>query len=411
MVVYVGALWRLARLVETGPRKLFFSFRSSLPAALGSIKNGQTNLLLAGALTHAAIDWSRGRRLPTAAWLILAAIAKPIPIVMILLLAAVDLALAPWLLGGLLLTAALLLLFDSWPYVVSQYQEWFADISSIASSPENRFDDLNGLFRALHVEVPTPWMMLARAVAALLTLAAWWIASRRLPEPRRGLTLLGLSAAYLMLFNPRTESNSYVILATAIAGFAALVLVLEGRRAGWLLVGLEIAMGNGSFGRTVWVMTRLWLMPVLATIFLGFLTSSEIPALSAAPGGGHRSYIRSDIRALSSSRLSDLDLLAGGRRNALVGRQDAPEVQRVRRGNGDGRRIFGRRAAFPHGAEERHGLGKGVLLPIEAGHETAAADLAARFEGPARSGDLAPGERLLLAREGLAEDDSVLRRS
>jgi len=274
MGVYVGSLWRLARVVDPGPRRLFFLLSIlALPAALGSINNGQTNLLLAGAMAHAAVDWIAMRRRFAVAWLIVAVVVKPIGIVMVLLVAAADLALVPWLAGGLLLTAAMPLLFDPWPYVVHQYQAWVADLLSIAPSGEHRFDDINGLLRTLHVHVPPAGMLVTRAVAAVLTLAVWLAASKRFTQPRRGLTLLGLSASYLMLFNPRTESNGYVILSHAIAAFALLVLVVEARRIGWLLVGLDAGMANGSCGRTIWLMTKLWLKPVLALFFFAFLIS------------------------------------------------------------------------------------------------------------------------------------------
>ena len=287
MGVYVSSLWRLARVVEPGPRRLFLLLSLlALPAALGSIKNGQTNLLLAGAMAHATVDWIRMRRRSAVVWLIVGVVVKPIGIVMVLLLAAADLALIPWLAGGLLLTAALPLLFDPWPYVVHQYRAWYADLLSIAPSEEHRFDDINGLLRTLHLQVPTQGMLLVRLVAAALTLAVWWVGSKRLAQPQRGLTLLGLSASYLMLFNPRTESNSYVILSHSIAALALLVLVVQGRRIGWLLVGLDVAMANGMSGKTVWLMTKLWLMPVLAAVFFVFLISEVWRARPPGDEGG-----------------------------------------------------------------------------------------------------------------------------
>lgn len=274
MGIYVTSLWRLARVVEPGPRKLFFLVSIlSLQAALGSIKNGQTNLLLAGAMAHASIDWAAARRRAAVSWLIVATVAKPIAIVMLLLLAAADITLIPWIAGGLLLTGAMPLVFDSWSSVVHQYRAWYGDILGIASSEENRFDDINGLFRALHLHVPATWMMLLRVLAAGLTLVVWLFAARRMVHPERGLMLFGLSAAYLMLFNPRTESNSYVILSTTIAALAALFLVVQGRRLGWLLVGLEATMWNGSFGKQIWLLTKLWLMPVVAAVFFTVLIS------------------------------------------------------------------------------------------------------------------------------------------
>jgi alpha-1,2-mannosyltransferase len=274
MGAYVTALWKLAKLVQTGPRRLFFWVSVlSLPAAFGSIKNGQTNLLVAAALAHAAVDWTRGRRVGTVVWLMIGLVAKPIAIVMILLLAAVDLPLVPGLLLGILVTAAFPLIFDSWPDLIHQYRAWFDQILALVPSPENRFDDINGIFRTLHVPIPTTGMVLLRLVAALATLVLWLLAFRRQSGTRRGLTLLGLSAAYLMLFNPRTESNGYVMLSHVVAAFSALVLVEEGRRIGWLLVGIDVGLGNAGYGKPIWPLTKIWLKPVLALVFFGFLIS------------------------------------------------------------------------------------------------------------------------------------------
>jgi hypothetical protein len=277
MAIYVSALHRLAAAIPAGPKRLFFFLSIlALPAALGSIKSGQTNLLLAGAMAHATVDWIRGRRRAAAGWLLVSVVAKPIAIVMGLLLAVADLAVGIWLAAGLLLAAALPLLFDPWTQVVRQYSAWSADILGIAASPEHRFDDLNGLLRALHVYLPPHWLWLIRIAAALLVLFLWLRASKRLEPLRSGLMLLGLSTAYLMLFNPRTESNSYVMLSHVIAAFAALLLVVERRRLGWLLVGLDAATLNGSFGPWVWSLTKLWLMPALAVGFLTFLVYEVI---------------------------------------------------------------------------------------------------------------------------------------
>jgi len=98
-------------------------------------------------------------------------------------------------------------------------------------------------------------------------------------------------------------------------------------------------------------------------------------------------------------------LAARGRRDLLVGREDPAEVQGVGCGDEDrsDRAVL---LAAAHCAQERHGLREGVLLAVEARDETAAPDFAAGFELAAGARDLAPGDRLLLPLERLAEDDS-----
>lgn len=270
--VYVSAIRRLAEAAQSGPRDLFFPISIlALPAALGSAMNGQSNMLLAGAMTHASVEVTHGRRWAVATWLILGLVAKPIAIVMILLLAISDPAMITWFLGGMAPVAAVPLLFDSWPSVVGQYASWYRQLLVVGVIQEHRYYDISGLLWTLKVHLPIKVSYELGLLAAGLTMAVWFVWARRLRQPDYAFALLGLSATYLMLFNPRTESNSYVILSPAIAVMAARLLLVEGRRVGWLLVGLALALGNASCGDPIWVLTRLWLKPTVALAFGGFL--------------------------------------------------------------------------------------------------------------------------------------------
>lgn len=272
MGVFVSALRRLATVAQSGRMDLFLLVSIlAAPVALGTVMNGQSNLLLAGAMGHAAVDLLRHRNWAVAGWLTVGLIAKPISVVMVLLVVVTDRAVIPWLLGGMALTALAPLAFDAWPTVAGSYHAWFRQLLLLAPSEELRFEDLAGLLRVLgwHLD-PGVWFVL-RVTAGAAILAAWWIGSRRLEGPHRVLTLLGLSAGYLMIFNPRTESNSYVILAPAIAVLAARFLAVESSRVGWVLAALALALGNAGMGNPIWPLTKLWLKPVVALVFLGWI--------------------------------------------------------------------------------------------------------------------------------------------
>jgi hypothetical protein len=85
--------------------------------------------------------------------------------------------------------------------------------------------------------------VLAGGVTAVL----WWWGARRLREPLPGLWLYALATAYLMLFNPMNEENSYSILAPALGAWAAFFLFRpEARNArglGWAIVIIALSMG------------------------------------------------------------------------------------------------------------------------------------------------------------------------
>src|SRR5262245_39688596 len=99
---------------------------------------------------------------------------------------------------------------------------------------------------------------------------------------------------------------------------------------------------------------------------------------------------------------ADGDALARDGGDALVGREDAAEVERVARGDLEGTGV----AAAADGAEQLDRLGEGVLLAVEARHEAAAPELAARLHRAEDADHVAPGNRRLLAGERPAEDDA-----
>ena len=69
---------------------------------------------------------------------------------------------------------------------------------------------------------------------------------RRLDKTNSALWLFALTTAYLMLFNPMTEANSYSILAPALGIWAALFLFADDRKLrpyGWLIAVMTLTMG------------------------------------------------------------------------------------------------------------------------------------------------------------------------
>ena len=116
-------------------------------------------------------------------------------------------------------------------------------------------------------ECGLPWAALLPPEAVLALRAA------RRPDPARAaLTVFLLGAAYLMVFNPRTETNSYVILAafTALGGALELVLHRSARRAA-IYLGLAVVWGSENYGWSIFPLTNLWLKALCALLLLGWL--------------------------------------------------------------------------------------------------------------------------------------------
>ena len=111
--------------------------------------------------------------------------------------------------------------------------------------------------------------MVGRPLAGARPLGLWRVGGRRNTEPLRALLLLSLASVYLMLFNPMTEANSYIILAPAMAAVAVYLSDYDGRRR----LGTFIAVMTLSLGllpeplRHFWPKFPLWWFPTMAALF------------------------------------------------------------------------------------------------------------------------------------------------
>lgn len=266
---------------------------ASLPLMLGALQTGQANALLAGALLHAAVGLQRRQMWRTAAWLTLGAALKPI------LIAPIGLAvlMAPALL------LPLLVLGSAWmalPFVgmnaetvLLQYRLSLANITdSCAHVTEDRFADINGLLRGFGTFLEQPASTVLRALAgALCAVSVLAVRRRHGIGPASVRYWLVMSTGYLMLFNPMSEANSYVMFAVPMA-LACWHWLGEGesttdpRRAGlwfgWCGIALLLLMGVGSelLRPVCGNAFDLRLMP-LAALALMLLTSAD--ALHALP--------------------------------------------------------------------------------------------------------------------------------
>jgi hypothetical protein len=170
-------------------------------------------------------------------------------------------------------------LFASPAYVISQYREAGHNLQACAVVSEHRFADINGILRTFKTALGPEASKLVRMAAGGLTALLWWWGARQLREPMAGLWLYALATAYLMLFNPMTEENSYVILAPALSAWAAVFLLApfpQTRRAasfGWVIAFMALSMGllpnilRPAFGNYF----ALFYHPLAAIVFIGLL--------------------------------------------------------------------------------------------------------------------------------------------
>ena len=274
-----GGLWQLMRaLFRSEPERPFFwATLLTMPLCMTSLRNGNANAVFGG-VTLLAIVAILDRRWWLAVGLMaLATALKPLGIVLLLLAPIVYEPLRWRLPVALLGLAAFPFLFSSPAYVCSQYQAAWGNLQACAVVTEHRFADINGLLRTFGTEFRPNVSKLVRVLAGGFTAGLWWWGARRLRGPLPGLWLYALATAYLMLFNPMNEENSYGVLAPALGAWGAFFLfspaARNARGLGWVVVTMALTMGllpnivRPLFGNYF----ALFWHPLMTLVFLALL--------------------------------------------------------------------------------------------------------------------------------------------
>jgi alpha-1,2-mannosyltransferase len=246
----------------------------ALPLSLAALQNGQANAHFGATLLLAAGCLKVRRWWAAALFLCAATAIKPLGI------AALGLAWATypqlrWRLAvALSILAAFPFLFGPPRYVWSQYVASLDNLRQGLEMTEHRFADLNGLLRTFGIALTGKASLAMRASAGILMTGFCWTVARREAEPMRSLVWLSITAGYLMLFNPMTEANSYVILAPVLALMALRFLSVGKKRLSWLVAGMALTMGLlpnllrpllGNYFALFW-------HPTMTLIFLSVIT-------------------------------------------------------------------------------------------------------------------------------------------
>jgi hypothetical protein len=282
-----GALWWGARKLGAKNGGLLFLFASLLvlPASLASARNGQVNMPLAALYLFSALCIAGRQWWAAGACLALSLGLKPISLAPMLLAAAVF----PRLILPLgICTAVLMALPFAHPdtaYVIGQYRDFVECFFMNAGRPtKHSWCDLAGMLRTFGWQPGEEFLWGVRIAAALGALGLAFRATARPEALRASLTVFLLGAIYLMLFNPRTETNSYVIISvfTALAGAYELVLHRSAGRAA-AFIGLSIVWGTENYGWPIFPLTNLWLKALCTIGLLVWLIPSILKAREPQP--------------------------------------------------------------------------------------------------------------------------------
>jgi alpha-1,2-mannosyltransferase len=246
--ILAASVAALVRCLGGDARWFLVATLSSIATSWTSARAGQATLPMTALMIFAALCIHR-RRWWAATWLLVLAVSvKPLAIVMVLLAGAIHPPMLWRLIVGFVVMGVAPFAAQSPAYVASQYQGCLDMLRAAYKQGENPADywaQLFGMLRVFGVEVSSDRQSLSRMVAAAATLAGCWWANRRLSPVRAAWYLYGLTTCYLMLFNPRTEGNTYAMIGPLYGIMLAEAWCL---RRNWRMTAALVAMVTGTVG-------------------------------------------------------------------------------------------------------------------------------------------------------------------
>jgi hypothetical protein len=275
--VFACGTYRLARLARMRSVQDGFALASLvvLPLAWDCARNGQATLLLSGLILSAVVDFTKGRFTRSAVALSLGLAIKPLAIVPGGVLAVLDRRIL-WRLavGGFLCLVSPFAFqypgYTAWQYMVC----WQSLQVSAHVGVVELWAQPFSVLQLLHVDIPESAQTSIRVAAGIAVAGMCWIAQRRLDSSRLAIFLYSITSTYLMLFNPRTENNSYAMLAPAIGVMFAEAMAANGVRREavlLLLISAGIVGGNRIGSMLLADVKPIWLAPIMATGFAVYL--------------------------------------------------------------------------------------------------------------------------------------------
>jgi alpha-1,2-mannosyltransferase len=268
------SLWLAASHLAPEKRAVVFLVATLLvlPSSFASARNGQVNMPLGAVFIFIAIALARERWWTSAALLALTLVFKPIALAPVLLCAALYPRLRLPMIASIVVLAALPFLHFNPQYVAGEYKAFVVNLGQAGKPQGNSWCDFAGMFRTFGLELPAIVQLAARALAGLIALVLGWYALRSMDKLRGAMTVMFLTVIYLMLFNPRTETNSYIMLGAFVAVFGAYSgLVSKYLYEAAAMVGLAIILGTENYGNPIFPWTNLWLKAFATCILAGWL--------------------------------------------------------------------------------------------------------------------------------------------
>ena len=262
----IFAWWKLASLADPSRRGVIF-FGSSViaMAACGdAFRSGQANTVLAAMGLLAASYLIEQRWWPAAILLIVGIAVKPLGLILAVLVLVGYRPMVRPIALSFAIFAMFPFFFAPSDYVIEQLQAAWTHLLTCSVVTDHRFADINGILRSLGWDLSGATNQLVRIGFGAATTLLWMVISRQRGRLPREFMLLALAVSFLMLFNPMTEVNSYVIMAPVYAILGMYLIGLQDGRpyGGAILLGVFSIGVLPELVRRVAPQFGLWWDPV-----------------------------------------------------------------------------------------------------------------------------------------------------
>lgn len=275
IAVMAASAFRLTRLLN-GDGGWFLAISAcSTVMAWGCARNGQSTLLITGMMIFAVADLSEKNWWRAAITLALAFAVKPLAIVLILLAVVIYPAVS-WRLALSLLAVAILPFATQQPdYVVSQYVDCVENLRvTFRVGETENWAQFFGMLNVAGIPVPPPARNLIRILASGATLVLCAVAVRKLSPKKAAYYLFSLAACYVMLFNSRTEGNTYAMVGPVYGALLAEAIFMFQNKVWIWRMASAVVLSVANFDLAVLVCSRenaIWISPLVCLFVSGHL--------------------------------------------------------------------------------------------------------------------------------------------
>ncbi|MDD7805888.1 MAG: hypothetical protein PUP46_10105 [Endozoicomonas sp. (ex Botrylloides leachii)] len=228
LIVLVSSLFFFSRIVAKPNEKSFFLILSvvMLIISFTTFRNGQATIIQVGIMLWTVITIINKQWGVTAFLLIAGLIAKPVFLIFFLLVAFFYFKLWWRVLIGFAFAFCIPVLLKGYDYTLEQHIGFITMLQQALSFGESGYKTNWAHFFAIFPQVfdfwvPSSIQLVSRIVIGIVLLYALYFSRKHHSITMAGYYLYAFSACYLLLFNPRTETNSFALIAPAIGYWLA----------------------------------------------------------------------------------------------------------------------------------------------------------------------------------------------